>query len=119
MTEKKWTKLFVGSLNDGLFIIDTPPHPSPVDYLTPSNPDTRVIAKVFDREYAQVLASAPDLYEALDRLRGAAQLMHSSLVEGMRIRGALDEHAPPQWLVDCQRDIEAGGAALAKARGET
>lgn len=64
-------KLYVGTQNDALFIIDQPPRPAPVDCIVPGNPrGVNVIAKMCisgqegDR-LANVIAAAPDLLQAL------------------------------------------------------
>lgn len=63
------TKWYVGTQNDGLFIIDQPPRPAPVDYLTPGPRDLEVIANVYHgpkaSEHAQLLAAAPEMAENL------------------------------------------------------
>ena len=47
MAEHK--KLYLGAQNDAVFIIDTPPRPAPMDYLTEGDPNTNVIAKILER----------------------------------------------------------------------
>jgi hypothetical protein len=64
--------LYVGAMNDGLFIIDKPPRPSNDD--APSDHhDVSVIAKMTGNDIsaqslAQLFAAAPDLHEALKSL---------------------------------------------------
>lgn len=69
-TPERW---FVGAMNDGLFIINRPPRPAPVDHLTEGDPETEVIATVHGKGAlgrANKIAAAPLMYEALkDTLR--------------------------------------------------
>jgi len=41
MTNYKW---YIGTMNDGLFIIDQPPQPAPIDYACGIDHDVNVIA---------------------------------------------------------------------------
>lgn len=43
---KSMRKWYVGTRNDAIFIIDQPPRPAPIDYLTEGDPDTNVIANM-------------------------------------------------------------------------
>lgn len=68
-------KLYVGTQNDALFIIDQPPRPAPVDCIVPGNPrGVNVIAKMCisgqegDR-LANVIAAAPDLLTFVEDTR--------------------------------------------------
>lgn len=53
-------RLYVAAMNDGLFIIDQPPRPAPVDYTNPHTaPDTNCIAALgADRALADKLVAA-------------------------------------------------------------
>jgi hypothetical protein len=95
-------RLYVGAMNDGLFIINRPPRPAPVDYLTEGDPETEVVATVHrqDLALAQKMAAAAALYVALEtRLMALPMIKHHMPVD----------HPVWQAILDA-RD------ALAKAR---
>jgi hypothetical protein len=61
---------YVGAQNDGLFIIDQPPRPAPLDDLTAGPRGLRVLAKLYDndaraRADAKLMALAPQMFEEL------------------------------------------------------
>jgi hypothetical protein len=52
-------KWYIGTMNDGLFIIDQPPQPAPVDYACGMNHDVNVIAAMGnDRVRAEAIVAA-------------------------------------------------------------
>lgn len=68
-SETKHTPLYVGAMNDGLFIIDQPPRPSNDDRYH-ERTGVNIVAKMAGSDSdamarAHLLAAAPDLFEAL------------------------------------------------------
>lgn len=56
MTTGKW---YLGAMNDGLFIIDAPPQPAPVDYFCDVDHDVNVIVAMgTDRTKAEAIIEA-------------------------------------------------------------
>lgn len=97
--------LYVGTMNDGLFIIDKPPHPAPNDtgpHDWPNGP--RVVAKLADndaraRADASLYAAASDLLEALSGLMKEIEnsAQRPSMIAQNRARAALAKaEANPQ-----------------------
>ncbi len=61
--------LYVGTMNDGIFIIDQPPRPAPVDHVAPIQ-DVGVIAKMVENDeaatkLAKQFAAAPEMFKAI------------------------------------------------------
>lgn len=104
---------FVGAMNDGLFIIDEPPRPAPVDFINPNaGQNTRVIAKLpendrrADKE-AAVLAAGPELVGALREAYAAIA----------RLSQAVSEFAPSHPALEYAREAGLRAKdALAKAK---
>lgn len=56
MKDGRW---YLGAMNDGLFIIDEPPQPAPVDYFCDADHDTEVIVAMgTDRTKAEMIITA-------------------------------------------------------------
>ena len=74
MSTRIYPPLFVGAMNDGVFIIDQPPRPAPDDsgpHESANGPN--VIAKMTASNHlaiglARQMAAAPDLLEALQHM---------------------------------------------------
>lgn len=73
-------ELYVGTMNDALFLIDQPPRPAPIDYAFPErHQDLNVIAKMTGNDCeAQALAhqfvAAPALLEFAQSMQVALEL---------------------------------------------
>ena len=67
---------------------------------------------------ARLIASAPDLLEALEGLRKTAQLLFDNAVGCAVNHHSLDfeQQGLPGWLVDAEAEIKAVSTAIAKAR---
>lgn len=71
MADTAHTAWYVGSQNDGLFIIDQPPRPS-TDDITTGPAGLNVIAKIYggpnaDR-HARLIAASPSMYSFIKKL---------------------------------------------------
>lgn len=72
---------FVGTQNDALYIINTPPRPAPNDYITPGSPDTLLIASLYvlpshaEDANAALIAAAPTLLAQRDALADALRAL--------------------------------------------
>lgn len=109
MSNETKRMLYVGTMNDGLFIIDQPPHPAPND--APPHVDEKpagVVAKMVENSreagaLAQLFAASPEMYEALnDALR---------MLEAVRLSAGLGKKQLER--------LAKHQAVLAHARGET
>ena len=105
-------KLYVGAQNDGLFIIDKPPRPVPVDYITEGG-DTNVIAVMSgsgreDQKLAHLFAAAPDLKAFTERFYKWFDMSGAAI-------SARWDRIPPEERMALVKDA---AAALARARGE-
>lgn len=103
----KWTPgpWFVGAQNDTLYVIDGPPSPAPYDGPIPKEYGPNVVATPGWRQpnhdaNANLIAAAPELYDALEELRDYA-------AKEIQRGGA---HHDPVWA--------KAADALRKARGE-
>lgn len=79
MKDGKW---HLGAMNDGLFIIDQPPQPAPVDYFCDVDHDVNVIAAMgTDRTKAKAIIEAHNTaIDKLSRSRGQRQTDDESSV---------------------------------------
>lgn len=82
MTNGKW---YLGAMNDGLFIIDRPPKPVPVDYLTAGDPDLNVIVAMGnDKIRAKAIVAAHNaIVEHYTTLKKRARVRALELAEGL------------------------------------
>jgi hypothetical protein len=78
-------KWYIGTMNDGLFIINRPPRPAPVDYLTAGDPDLKVIASMGnDKLRTEAIVKAHN--EVIEQLR--------ELLTAYRAKRAVDGGGP-------------------------
>ena len=91
---EKW---YVGTQNDGIFIIDRPPRPAPVDFFTPGVSDATAIANVYHGpkadEHARLLAAAPQMANNIRKdldLLGAIEMLAVDSKDWDHIVGQLD-----------------------------
>ncbi len=94
------TNLYVGAMNDGVFIIDKPPRPVPTDHVG-NHPDVRVVAKMAGSDaaaidLARLIAAAPALLEACKAVNkcgnGGAKLSRAA---SDKVRAAIREAEGP------------------------
>jgi hypothetical protein len=80
MKNGKW---YIGTMNDGLFIIDRPPKPVPVDYLTIGDPELKVIAAMGnDKIRAEEIVAAHN--EVVNKLRAKSSPRNSAKTDAVR-----------------------------------
>lgn len=89
----------VGVQNDGIYIIDGAPSPAPYDGPIPKVHGPNVLAHVYNLDHAHLIAAAPELYEALQKILDLPQ----------------DFSSPEVTFFESKRLAKA---ALSKARGE-
>ena len=121
---KRW---YVGAMNDGLFIIDQPPSPAPLDHVNPDrHKDAMVIAWSGSREDADRIVDAhnaglaarggreAELVKALERTIRTANLLLQNSIGCARVHHGvdLDAEGMPDWLADCEADIKQARALL-------
>lgn len=82
MNNGKW---YIGTMNDGLFIIDQPPQPAPVDYACAIDHDVNVIAAMGnDKVRAEAIVEAHNkVVERYEHLQTRARVRASELAEGL------------------------------------
>lgn len=109
MTWKFRTPLYVGAMNDALFIIDAPPSPSGTDAPPDTPHDCNVIAKVSEeigpeanRQASSLFAASPQLAEALAAMVYTAVATTDAQFEAHR--KAEDALAKAGWVGPWERE---------------
>lgn len=79
------SRWYLGAMNDGLFIIDQPPQPGPVDYVCTFDHDVNVIAAMgTDRAKAEAIIFAHNrIVDRYVKLQERARIRATELAEGL------------------------------------
>jgi hypothetical protein len=96
---------YVGAMNDGLFIIDQPPSPAPVDHVSPErHKDATILARIERREDADRIVATLNSYAAGQAGGGEWQDIETAPRDGTPVMVA---SAPDQWV--CAAYYETDG----------